>query len=293
MPWTKRHDFLHTMGAKVAPDKSYNFASTKEGKAWLKDTWWSGIRSKIEVVDDFRYLGAHLTTKANCIRSTQEKRWANAQTQLEKLRYAQVSHEMKVRVIETKAYAVAMYGIEAAEVNVTKIAKLTTEVIDAFRSRNNDHNVDKFFSTISDDKQELDHNVQIFTRRAMQVRRACSKTEDAITEFKEMIWKYAEMNKEGRDWPKWFHPNKGEISTRPERYPIEQPHPSTKDHDSNWRAQVTPEGPIGLLIESIIWNGLVLDGEMRIWQSEEEPIDLMAYPFQKLKVALNATAARA
>ena len=32
---------------------------------------------------------------------------------------------------------------------------------------------------------------------------------------------------------------------------------------------------------------------MRIWQSEEEPIDIMAYPFQKLKVALNATAARA
>ena len=47
----KTHDFLHTMGAKVAPDKSYNFASTKEGKAWLKDTggvvsetklrWWT------------------------------------------------------------------------------------------------------------------------------------------------------------------------------------------------------------------------------------------------------------
>ena len=186
-----------------------------------------------------------------------------------------------------------MYGIEAAEVSIIKVAKLTAEVVDAFRSRNNDHNVDKFFSTISDDKQELDPNVQIFTRRAMQVRRACSKKEEAITEFKEMIWEYAEKNKEGRNWPKWFHPNKGENSTRPERYPAEQPHPTTKDHDSNWRAQITPEGPIGLLIESIIWNGLVLDGEMRIWQSEEEPIDLIAFPFQKLKVALNATAARA
>ena len=152
----KTHDFLHTMGAKVAPDKSYNFASTREGKAWLKDTWWSGVRSKIEAVDDFRYLGAHLTTKMNCISSTLEKRWAKAQTQLKKLRYAQVSHEMKVRVIEAKVYAAAMYGIEAAEVIITKVAKLTAEVVDAFRSRNNDHHVDKFFSTISDDKQELD-----------------------------------------------------------------------------------------------------------------------------------------
>ena len=50
----KTHAYLHSMGAKVAPDKSYNFASTAEGKKWLEQTWWEGIQAKIQVVQDFR-----------------------------------------------------------------------------------------------------------------------------------------------------------------------------------------------------------------------------------------------
>ena len=69
----KTHAYLHQMGAKVAPDKSYNFASTAQAKKWLQDTWWEGIKSKLEVVDDFRYLGAHLSAKGNCVSSTLEK----------------------------------------------------------------------------------------------------------------------------------------------------------------------------------------------------------------------------
>ena len=51
------------MGAKVAPDKSYNVASSKNVRQWLKNTLWDQIGSGIEVISDFRYLGAHLTTR--------------------------------------------------------------------------------------------------------------------------------------------------------------------------------------------------------------------------------------
>ena len=34
------HQFLQDMGSKVAPGKSYNFASTNIGRRWLKETWW-------------------------------------------------------------------------------------------------------------------------------------------------------------------------------------------------------------------------------------------------------------
>ena len=61
------HEYLHLMGAKVAPDKSYNFASCKKARSWLKNTLWKHIDSGIEVIQDFRYLGAHLTSaKATC-----------------------------------------------------------------------------------------------------------------------------------------------------------------------------------------------------------------------------------
>ena len=77
--------YLHTMGAKVAPDKSYNTASTQEARKWL-ETWWEGIQAKIEVVKDFRYLGAHLTSGRTCASNTIDKRWEEAHRQLKKLR---------------------------------------------------------------------------------------------------------------------------------------------------------------------------------------------------------------
>ena len=57
------HTFLHLMRAKVAPDKSYNFASCLKARNWLKETMWKHIDSSIHVITDFRYLGAHTTTR--------------------------------------------------------------------------------------------------------------------------------------------------------------------------------------------------------------------------------------
>ena len=73
------HKYLHKMGAKVAPDKSYNFASTNKVRQWLRDTHWELINSSIEVINDFRYLGAHLTTRENTSSSTLDKRWGKGQ----------------------------------------------------------------------------------------------------------------------------------------------------------------------------------------------------------------------
>ena len=128
------HKYLHRMGAKVAPDKSYNSASTKVAMDWLRDIWWEGIRSNIEAVNDFRYLGAHLTVGSHCNSATQDKRWQKACSQLKKLRFVPATTEAKVRAIHAKVYASAMYGIEAAAVTPAKIATLAASVIDVFRS---------------------------------------------------------------------------------------------------------------------------------------------------------------
>ena len=47
------------------------------------------------------------------------------------------------------------------------------------------------------------------------------------------------------------------------------------------------------MIEAALWNGLVIDQELRIWQQNEEPIDVIRTPYQRLKVAMKAMAARA
>ena len=59
------HQYLHDMGANVAPTKSLNFTSSKTAKAWLADATWIEMDANIRTVDDLRYLGGHLSTKGN------------------------------------------------------------------------------------------------------------------------------------------------------------------------------------------------------------------------------------
>lgn len=109
------HKFLHAMGSKIAPNKSYNFSSNKKAKEWLKQTRWGNINSEVEVVADLRYLGAHLTTTSSTSSGTLYKRWEKAAQQLRKLRYCPTESEATVRVILSKVYAAALYGVEAPQ----------------------------------------------------------------------------------------------------------------------------------------------------------------------------------
>ena len=125
-----------------APAKSLNFASTGKATAWLRDTVWKNIGSKIGVATDFRYLGAHITTRQTPTSSTLDSRWDRAIAQCRRLRNCPASTKAKVNILLAKTYASAMYGIEVARVTPSQIAKFTVAVVDVFRSRNNNHNVD-------------------------------------------------------------------------------------------------------------------------------------------------------
>ena len=287
----KTHSYLHAMGARVAPDKSYNFASSSEARKWLEQTWWDGIRSKIEVVPDFRYLGAHINTAKHCVSNTLDERWNKAMESLKRLRFIPAKVEAKTRIIHAKIYAAAMYGIEAAEATPPRIAKLTAAIIDAYRSKNNDHNADRFFATLTSDKSELDPVAQILMRRTLQIRRAACKKPENLPRYKQLLRKYAEKQKEGDQWPSWYPPDESN-DHRPTKYPKAQPHPTTKDYDADWKGSLDPKGPIGLLIEALVWNGLVIDQNLNIWQQKEEPLNIIATPYQSLKMLVLAMAAR-
>ena len=102
------HKYLHRMGANVAPDKSYNFASSLIAKKRFNETAWEHIESSIQVITDFRYLGAHLTTRHAANSSTLDKIWEKAKQQLRKLRFCPAKAEAKAKAIISKIYAGAM-----------------------------------------------------------------------------------------------------------------------------------------------------------------------------------------
>ena len=119
----------------MAPDKNYNFARSNKIRRWLKTTLWEHIDSGIEVISDFRYLGAHLTTRQATSSSTLDKRWGKAKQQLKRLRHCPASTEAKAKIILAKIYVGAMCGIEAATASPKKIGSLTAAVIDVFKSK--------------------------------------------------------------------------------------------------------------------------------------------------------------
>ena len=66
-----------------------------------------------------------------------------------------------------------------------------------------------------------------------------------------------------------------------------------KEHATNWSDGIQAEGPTCLLIEAVVCNGLVIDNDLKIWQRNEEPIDLARTPYQNLQAPLLMMAARA
>ena len=167
------HGYLHDLGSKVAPPKSYNFANNPKGRKWLEETEWRHIGMKIKVVKDMRYLGGHMCT-ANSMRSpTLEERWGNVLVHLKKLRYICAEPKDKVKAILGKIYPGVFYGIEGSDLPERMVATLSAAVFDTFRSASDAHGADWMYTAIANEKQKgLDPTVQIAKRRCLEFRRA-------------------------------------------------------------------------------------------------------------------------
>ena len=47
-----------------------------------------------------------------------------------------------------------------------------------------------------------------------------------------------------------------------------------------------------MFIESVVWHGMRIDDNLRIWQRKEEPINIMKAPYQNLKPLILKAAGR-
>ena len=90
----------------------------------------------------------------------------NKTKQLRKLKYTPATIKAKAKAIVAKVYAVAFYGIEAAKVATSKVNQLTAAVIDVFRSRNDSHNTDWFFTAFFEDSSDLDPHTHTNSHKA-------------------------------------------------------------------------------------------------------------------------------
>lgn len=93
--------------------------------------------------------------------------------------------------------------------------------------------------------------------------------------------------------PDWYH----DIATGQRKPPTTFPAPQNRKGDAISIPQHDhghdPNGPVGLLITSIIWHGLKINSDLGIWQVNEEPIDFLQTPYQTLQPQLIQIVARA
>ena len=155
------------------------------------------------------------------------------------------------------------------------------------------HKANFFYTTTTDDTRDLDPVAQVLSRRIIQVRRAIMRKPEKEELFRNIITMYAGKHGSGESWPQWYQHQEEGSCAKATRYPIPQPHPTTKHHDDQWDSEIDAYGPIGLMIQAIIWNGLVIDSQFRVWQPDEEPINILRMSYQHLKQHTNMMAARA
>ena len=78
------HQYLIDMGASIAPDKSFNFATDIGARQWLRDTSWPKVNGNIPVVSDFRYLGGRIAVSSKRKGGTANKSAAKGATMAQK-----------------------------------------------------------------------------------------------------------------------------------------------------------------------------------------------------------------
>ena len=246
------HTYMQDMGSRIAPSKSFNFASTAKARVWLRETWWTQVNTHIEVVEDFRYLGVHLSTTLTRRNRTIEARCATAMVQLRKLKYVQASAESKAKAIRVKVYACLFYGIEANDLTEKQLASISAAVIDVFQGRNDNHDTDWFYATCSEGK-DLDPVNQVLVRRCLEFRRAVCKRPYLKKQYQCILQMYV---KESMHEPMWY--KKAHVAIGAHAFPEPVAHPA-KRQKAGWKAAIREQGPIGLLVQAVLRSGALLD----------------------------------
>ena len=265
------HTYMDDAGAKVAPDKSYNFASNETAAEWLRKTTWATIKSKIKVVRDFRYVGAHLNTMRVRKAATLDARFHKGVGMLRRLKNLHIDIADKAKAIRTVVYPATLYGIEAARTTRTKVGILAAAVKDVLYSKNDRHDTDWLFANGVNGK-DLDPEVQIFIKRMTMLRRAVEKKPSLKAKVQSIYRAYkkeaeedtsAHWQKDGCDseeeWCPWPH------ACSPCKPPAS--------------ATVHPRGPVGLIIEEMVRLDAHMDEDFTLTIPKEQPIPMLAVPF--------------
>ena len=267
-------DYFEDIGAKVAANKCFTFASSSKTRNHLKKHIWKR-GNKIINKNSFRDLGSHLHLHKSKNGATLSERMLQATKMTKRLRWLNVSVETKHKIITTNIIPAALYGVEATYVNQNVLNGLRSAIATIIGSRSAKRSVDLTFDYIPT-KRELDPNAHILLRRVIELRRNCSKNPGRKNYIK-MIMRRKKQEQEGK-----FNFKEEEDIRRWKQ--------NSRDNNLDDKGAV---GPITLLCAQLESMGYKMDDNLIITHPNETPIDIWHMPIQHLKAAVLNIAKRA
>ena len=275
------HEYLIMVGAKIAPKKSFNFASTLECRTWLENTTWPLAQGSILVQKGFRYLGAHLTTAVYHANGTIQQRFTKATAMARRLAAMPIPKVANTAIILAQILPMAFYGIETSSPSERAYTALTPAILACIGGKTTKRELDIMFSLNSATKADLDPVCQTLNRTILGLRRAAAKHPATRLKMERIIRLY-DKQKQGAT-------EQGSEGL----YGEPAPHP-TNSSRKPWLDENKPRGPIGLLLQYIHGVGGILDNQFG-WDMPNEPmLPILEAPYQALAklVMHRATTAR-
>ena len=159
--------FFHDLGARVATNKCFMFATNSKVRAFLAKFEWNDEGMKTPVCNNFRDLGTHLNLTNSCNGSTLTKRMDKAIKMVKHLNWMPINQAEKEMIVRANILPLALYGCEAAHINESVFQRLRAAIAEAIGPRSAKAATDLVFE-FSTTSKDLDPAAHVFIIELLQ-----------------------------------------------------------------------------------------------------------------------------
>ena len=185
----------------------------------------------IQVLNNFRDLGAHVNTSMSLNSATLNQRFKDVITIVTRLGWLPLDHAAKAHQVRSRCIPKAAYGAEASKPNEALQLNLTNSIKQVISNKCNLKSTDICFIT-SSAGPDLDPETIILINRAIMITRATAKRPKLLSVANEILDIYIAKDYNGTDYHKVMN---GEAHTAPM--------PGKEGRDI-WNCELRGHGPI-------------------------------------------------
>ena len=262
----KTLEYIQSMGAQISQKKSHMFATSPETEDRLSRVTWQVIKTKLNIVKKFRYLGAQVTSRRRQATEEMDKRMIKACNLLEKISKIGLNVQTRIKAITVKINPMAVYGAENANPSTANLQKFKTKILQCISGKSSRGDKDLKFATLDESKKDLDPEVQMIIHRVLAMRREAAKRPAIKNMINRIIEKY-------EVWQKVIDENSADAIGIGMKEKLEH-------------------GPVGILMQNLKSIGATLDGDFVVKMQNEQDLDLLETPFQALQYEIMQRAMR-